>query len=362
LRAGRKPAKLPVPMDLHSSTICYVRSLLPVVTAAGVTEARFFESLGIDRRLVDDIDARVPKETVARAWEISAAVSGNQSVGLLASLHAEPGSFPVLDHIAANAPTVGDALRLVARYCRLCDPELIMQYETVAAGGRIRFVFPRREGTYSRHWPEWLIGLALSRARFLAHDPELRPLEITFQHAAPDDPTVLRQILGIAPTFATPMTSIVFSHAVLAVPIRNASAFLSRMVLAYAERDLAAYDTNDRLTVHVKRILVGMLGQVTLSLAAVARQVHCSPRTLQARLKDEGTSYAKLLDEAREQLARQYIEDSSIRLIELPLLLAFADSSPFHRAFRRWTNMTPLQYRRSHQDAIAALAVLKKVG
>src|SRR4051812_28860891 len=105
-------------MDLHTSTVSYLRSLRPVGKAAGMSETRFFESIGIDGRLLDDIDARVPKEVIAKAWEVSAKVTRNQSVGLLASLHAEPGSFPVLDHIAANAPTVGDAIRLIARYGR----------------------------------------------------------------------------------------------------------------------------------------------------------------------------------------------------------------------------------------------------
>jgi AraC-like DNA-binding protein len=92
-------------------------------------------------------------------------------------------------------------------------------------------------------------------------------------------------------------------------------------------------------------------------IGTVARQVGCSVRTLQARLRKEGTTYEKLLDEARRQMAIQYVEDDSIRLMEIPLLLQFAEPSPFHRAFRRWTGTTPLEYRRRRLSRGQPLAV-----
>ena len=334
-------------MQADTATICYVRSLIPLVEAGGLAEQPFLERLGIDRQVLTDVDARLPKQTVARAWQIAAEVTRNENVGLLASLHAPPGTFPVLDHLAANLPTVGHALRSIARYFRLCDPELVMNFELIPEGGALSLIFPRDDGRYSRHWSEWFVGFLLSRARSLSRAPDLRPLHVDFQHERPSDITTLTTLLGSTPAFSRPVTAISFSHATLRREIPEASAFLGRLITAHAERDLQLSSPHDQTSTRIKRALIETLDHQTPRIAAAARQSGCSVRTLQARLKKEGTSFEKLLDEARHQLALQYVHDDTIRLVEIPLLLQFSEPSPFHRAFRRWTGTTPLEYRRS---------------
>jgi hypothetical protein len=103
-------------VDSHSATIVYVRSLVPVLEAAGLPRGRFLQRLGLDEALLGDVDARIPREVVSRAWRIAAEVTGNEHLGLEAALLAPLGVFPILDHIASNQPTVGDALRSIARY------------------------------------------------------------------------------------------------------------------------------------------------------------------------------------------------------------------------------------------------------
>jgi len=73
-----------------------------------------------------------------------------------------------------------------------------------------------------------------------------------------------------------------------------------------------------------------------------------SERTLRRRLKDEGVQLRELIEQTRREEARRYLERSALSVSEIAYRLGFAQPPAFHRAFRRWLGVSPLQYRRDH--------------
>jgi AraC-like DNA-binding protein len=69
-------------------------------------------------------------------------------------------------------------------------------------------------------------------------------------------------------------------------------------------------------------------------------------RSLQRRLRDESTTFSKLVDEARRELAEDYIHDPNFSLMEIAFILGFSDFSSFSRAYKRWTGMSPSKVRK----------------
>jgi AraC-like DNA-binding protein len=94
-----------------------------------------------------------------------------------------------------------------------------------------------------------------------------------------------------------------------------------------------------------RQVLCRLLPQGEPKREAVAQALHVSQRTLQRRLQDEGTSFQRLLDDTRRELAEQYLAQPNLTLLEAAYLLGFADPSNFFRAFRRWFGLTPGEYR-----------------
>ena len=78
---------------------------------------------------------------------------------------------------------------------------------------------------------------------------------------------------------------------------------------------------------------------------AVCRKLGVSTRTLQRRLRDEGSSFQKTLDEVRQSLAQHYLQQSAMTGAEISFLLGFEDPSSFVRAFQGWTGVTPQSVR-----------------
>jgi AraC-like DNA-binding protein len=84
-----------------------------------------------------------------------------------------------------------------------------------------------------------------------------------------------------------------------------------------------------------------------MSLAAFARDIGMSERTLQRRLSDEGESYQSLVDDVRRRFALEYLERSKFTVAEVAYLVGFSDLASFHHAFKRWTGRTPGSFRQS---------------
>ena len=72
-----------------------------------------------------------------------------------------------------------------------------------------------------------------------------------------------------------------------------------------------------------------------------------SPRTLQRRLRAERTTFAAVLEGLRRQMAGSLLQDRTLAIYEVAFLLGYSEPSTFFRAFRRWNNTSPLEFRRS---------------
>lgn len=81
-----------------------------------------------------------------------------------------------------------------------------------------------------------------------------------------------------------------------------------------------------------------------------ARMLALSERTLHRRLAEEGTRFSAMIDEARYGRARELLQDGRISIERIAVAVGFAEPSSFSRAFKRWSGMGALEYRRRTQE------------
>lgn len=113
------------------------------------------------------------------------------------------------------------------------------------------------------------------------------------------------------------------------------------------ERNADKFQEQVRLYNELQRILQGCLLKRQVSQEDVAAQLGISVRNLQRRLKALGTTYQALLDESRQALSMRLIRDESIPLYEIAFMVGYAEPSAFYKAFKRWTDATPGDYRQA---------------
>ncbi len=113
---------------------------------------------------------------------------------------------------------------------------------------------------------------------------------------------------------------------------------------------LAESGTSERL----RNALLKSIPSGETNVVEVAAKMHLSKRTLQRKLNDEGTSFQKVLDETRADLARHYLGRTSISLDEVSYLLGYTNAASFFRASQSWFGTTPSEFRRTHIDAFSS--------
>ena len=127
-------------------------------------------------------------------------------------------------------------------------------------------------------------------------------------------------------------------------PLPSANKRLAAMFDKLLTEELGRLDKSDVVSRCRAEVLQHVeSGEVTEE--NMARRLHMSRRTLQRRLEEADTTYLKLVDDTRKDLALRYIEDPHRSITDVAFTLGFSQQSAFTRAFKRWTGVNPTEYR-----------------
>jgi len=172
------------------------------------------------------------------------------------------------------------------------------------------------------------------------------PLAVEFAAPAPSSDAAYRRLFGCSVRFETEHSALVLDPSTLRLPMQRPDPELSRILERHAEHLVERLGTESGVVASVRGVVVKGLRDGDVSVAHTAHALGMSVRTLQRRLQDEGLSFDDVYDATRKELARRYLGDPGLSIQETAHLLAFGDLRGFYRAFRRWEDCTPAEYRR----------------
>jgi AraC-like DNA-binding protein len=196
-----------------------------------------------------------------------------------------------------------------------------------------------------RHHSEAVLTLLSFTLRDLTRG-QVRFIEVRFVHPRPEDTTEHQRIFDCPLAFEQPRNEIVIRREDLARPIFPTNPELLERLEQFAQElldRLYAPDTwADRVTHLIGQTL--WRGEKP-TLDAVAYELAISPRHLQNKLKAEGTTYRRLRDRVRKEIAVDYLKRPDVAIYDIAFLLGFSEQSAFNHAFKRWTGDSPREYR-----------------
>lgn len=317
-----------------------------VLAGTGLTEADLINRPFLDyptmRRIISNIEATQPDP----GW----------SARIGERLHVS--SHGPLGFAALSAPTLGDALRVMAEYypVRICTLSARLE----RADGRLRFIMQDRTGDtwYARHTTEPTMRVLEALLETIAGHPVGEYVTISFPWAAPEYVDELEALYGAPCEFGADATSLSLpaSWAHIPSPLYDEGSYRAnvakcRQVIAgLAPATDAAARVRDLLASHFDRVRLGeSMGEAPPSLAALATELHTSPRTLIRRLKRQGTSYRSLLEQAQLDCADALLGQAQLTVAEVGERLGYNDPANFGRAFRKSTGVTPAAWRRGRR-------------
>jgi AraC-like DNA-binding protein len=293
----------------------------------------------------------------------SPSITVQQQLGQVRSLNASelPGwalrvgaSFDAAAHgalgtAALAAPTLEHALNTVERYGHLRSP--YFRFSSRIAENRYTLLIAHHEGIVADELVALLESTTVSLTKLIdqvAGTP-IEHVRVNFPYAQPLHHNSYKKYLRAHVTFGTDVASISIPDVYLARLSPFADPTLEAAAINVLCRDAIAFATSDDGN-HVRHILRLQPGPET-SLGAVAATINVSTRTLGRRLRDTGTTFQELRDEARRSQAHHLLTTTDLKVEQISHRLGYSDSANFGRACRRWFGRSPGNYRADHAHA-----------
>jgi len=252
-------------------------------------------------------------------------------------------SFTIVGFLAISAPNIMSALKSVSCfqgiYSRI-GKMVIREEDTIMMCWDS--IWPRK--LMSRHSVEasitsWLkVGLTMVNKGF-------QVTSITFQHSLMGNIEVYEELLGCPVYFDQAYDAICLDkNSDLSERVTNSDDLVHEALLEKSRQVLATFG-HEPLIDKIEAILSQKGAGTILSIEAAAEELSIKPTDVRQQLKKSNLSYRTLVDRAKLLECLPYLLDNTVEIVDIAQTLGFSEQSSFTRAFKRWTDMSPLAYR-----------------
>ncbi|WP_163851469.1 AraC family transcriptional regulator [Pseudooceanicola aestuarii] len=289
--------------------------------------------------------SRVTHDQIVRLYQRVAVETGDEMMGLWS----RPIRSGALKHICVSvrgASSLGAALYRLATFWTLLLDDYRLELEATPDTLRLRLV-PRGPQVPHRFGQMLLMKLAHGIASWLA-GRELPVRDVALAFARPEFAADYAVLFPAPVRFGASVSAIGFDRALAPLPVRRTEAEM-REFLIRAPRDWIFTGYHEHTLPLRLREMMQMAGDAPLRLDDAARALKITPRTLIRRLAREGTSFQGIRDGLRRDMAIRDLAKEGKSLEAIAQDLGFASAANFHRAFKRWTGVTPGAYRRGQR-------------
>jgi AraC-like DNA-binding protein len=334
-----------------SISAVFLRVVVEAAERAGVTREQLFAGTDIDPTGLARADHRFELHEVAVIQERALDLTRDEALGLHMAEQATEASFALIAHLVLHAPSLREALAVGMQFQRLAIDDAQLTLRETGAVATLQYQFARATERSDRMHVEFItIGLA-RMVRMLA-GPAGVMRSAMFEHPRPAHHSEYTRLFGGVERFAQRATALEFERALLDRPQIHQHPELYMVLRTEAEHALERVTAGLRLSDSVRQYLLSRPPSKIPDLATAARDLGVSARSLRRRLAADATSYGTLVRATLEASAGHLLRDPTRSIQETAHALGFSDARTFHRAFKRWTGMTPKQYR--EKGALAA--------
>jgi len=325
-----------------------VKALLEVAVNEGADRDRLLARARIAPAILGDPDARVPLESYRALMHAGQHLTGDPALALHFGEAVTLPDVSIVGLIAQASETMADAFLQVNRFA-----SLLIEVDT---GGKDRLELKADEEgswlidnrTNPNDFPELtessFARMVCSARRFSGGQSFVKAVHVT--HPKPAYSNAYDEILQLPVTFASRKNALLLdpAWAPAHMPPRT-SRYMFGVLSDRAERLLKELEATKTVRAQVESAIIPILHKGDPGVDAIAGKMAMSRKTLYRKLKDEGTTYERLLDELRRRMAEHYLSGKKTSVNETAYLVGFSEPAAFSRAFKRWTGTSPRDLR-----------------
>lgn len=277
-----------------------------------------------------------------RLLQNARAISGDSAIALRAGMNLPLTTHGDVGIASSTAPSYRVALDVFSAYIKVRNPyggtrvvrrgdqvELVAEMDSVLGA--------ERDMALDLVFAIFCSGPILDSLPVLAN-----PL-LNISRPEPHNSDLYRELLRCDIRWDQNTDGFVFPAADLDQPLPGSNPEEFQKALSRLRRFHLQTSPTENFSEAVTRIFVQQAGRIC-TIAAVTAELHCSPRTLNRKLRQEGTSFQTLLDQWLSQQALKYLRDGQLSIEATAALLGYGDEANLRRAFKRWFGVAPTRF------------------
>ncbi|AWL29394.1 AraC family transcriptional regulator [Acinetobacter defluvii] len=331
----------PLKYSKGTISIALVQEALATAQNKNLDLERLMQKAGISPELIQSEKSRISVSAFARLWTEMANQMNDEFFGM-DSHGMRRGSFQLLSKMLMQAETVKIALNQILQFLNAILDDFT---STLFVEENYAYIV-----IYDRQAPKTMFAYAtylmlihglicwLSGQRLIINKIQLKcttPLD--------DHDYKVRFCENIQ--YHADENYIQFDASYLKITIKQDQKSWYKFIRNTPENLLVRFKNPHALSSIIRKSLMQHPPVEWLELNSLAQQLNMSEATIQRRLKTEGTSYQQLKNEIRRDTAIELLTTTTKTLQEISDELYFQDPSAFHRAFKKWTGVSPGSYR-----------------
>ncbi|MEM7138671.1 MAG: AraC family transcriptional regulator [Myxococcota bacterium] len=316
------------------------RSVLSSLSSLGVSTKALCAAVGVDANALMDATARVPRGVVWSLFSEAEKLSGDPLIGLrVARSMPSRAAGGVLSPLVEVSETGEEAVRCLSRYAKLIADGMDVEVAQDDGSLTVRLIPAEKDATLtSRALEAFMAGICKVLAEAMT-DP-ITPTRACFRHAPAAPLEVFEGAFGCVVEFRAPHYALEFPLDALQQEMVAAQPRAASRLRDLAESELRAIAPEFTVAVG-EQVRVSIEDRERPTHASTAKRMGIGERTLQRRLREEGSSFRRIVDRERRIMACTMLKEPKRRVIEVALAVGFDDATSFSKAFRRWTGEAP---------------------
>jgi AraC-like DNA-binding protein len=289
--------------------------------------------------------ARLQHDIMRDIWTRASTLTNDPAISLRAAKCLKPHALHSLGYGMMAASSLDEVCRLVQRHFHVISTAAALDIEV---GSKYYTLTSVCEPAVNDEGFEMFMAFIAGVFDLISND-EIKPVKVSLRRSVTSKAARDRYsyCFQADTEFEAPQNMIVFEKAQLMQPLPTANPEIrlisERMIAQYLED----FGSGEFRTIVRSRIL-SLLRNGRASEEAVAKGLNMSCSSLSRRLRLEGVTYRHMLNETQKSLALQHLQDVALPISEIGFRLGFEDLSSFSRSFRRWTGVSPREWRRRH--------------
>lgn len=320
-----------------------VITIMKTIVHMGFDAEKFWQYASFNADLLQNPEARIPVEELERLMKCAAGFTGDDYFGLHQGAIAEIGDLGILGYVMMHSGTIEGAVAAFQRYNAILCSGFNLDWEVHGEDVliRLQIQFP---GRLSRHCAEDMASTIYRMISRLA-SRKVPLKEVQFCHEAPLATEPYAAVFGKTPQFGGEQNLLKLDRNILNEKVIYSDARLRTVFESIAEETVNGLAQGSPFSERVAKWMNKCTPTYFPTLQQTAQAFQTSTRSLQLRLKEEETSFQELSVRVRRELAIGYLKKREYSVGEIAYALHFSEPSAFQNAFKKWTGLTPGQYR-----------------